>query len=66
MIEDIEDTVATSAAPIRDFASIGLPEFTRFARQAQQLVQRLDQVARKMERDPARFFFGNNIPDFRR
>ena len=66
MIEDIEDTAATSDAPIRDFASIGLPEFTQFTRQAQQLVQRLDQVARKMERDPARFFFGNNIPDFRR
>lgn len=66
VIEEIETTVASSAAPIRDFSQTGLPEFTKFARQAQLLVQRLEQLARRMERDPARFFFGNNVPDFRR
>ncbi len=66
VIQDIDTTVAASAPPIQSFARTGLPEFTKFAREAQQLVNRLEQLAKKMERDPARFFFGNNVPEFRR
>ena len=66
VIEDINETVTASAPPIQTFARTGLPEFTKFAREAQQLVYQLDQLARKLERDPARFFFGNNVPEFRR
>ncbi len=66
VIESVDRAVATSAPPIESFARTGLPEFTSFAREAQQLVTRLEQLARKMERDPARFFFGNNVPEFRR
>ena len=36
------------------------------AREAQNLVAQLERLAKRMERDPARFFFGNNIPEFRR
>ncbi len=66
VIEQIDATVSASTPPIRSFAETGLPEFTKFAREAQQLVYRLEQLTKKMERDPARFFFGNNIPEFRR
>jgi len=66
VIQDINETVTASAPPIQTFARTGLPEFTKFAREAQQLVYQLDQLARKLERDPARFFFGNNVPEFRR
>ncbi|WP_417210005.1 MlaD family protein [Antarctobacter sp.] len=66
VVENIDTTVATTTPPIRAFAQTGLPEFTKFAREAQQLVNRLEQLAKKMERDPARFFFGNNVPEFRR
>ncbi|MBP0482198.1 MlaD family protein [Sagittula salina] len=66
VVENIETTVNASAPPLQDFARNGLPEFTKFAREAQQLVLRLEQVAKKLDRDPARFFFGNNIPEFRR
>ncbi|MDX2482647.1 MAG: MlaD family protein [Pseudodonghicola sp.] len=66
VIQNIDTTVATSAPPIQSFAKVGLPEFTKFAREAQQLVYQLEQLAKKMERDPARFFFGNNVPEFRR
>ncbi|WP_223424942.1 MlaD family protein [Tateyamaria pelophila] len=66
VIQNIDNTVATTAPPIQAFAQTGLPEFTKFAREAQQLVYRLEQLAKKMERDPARFFFGNNVPEFRR
>ncbi|MGP6089569.1 MlaD family protein [Antarctobacter jejuensis] len=66
VVQDIDKTVAASAPPIQSFARTGLPEFTKFARESQQLVARLEQLAKKMERDPARFFFGNNLPEFRR
>ena len=66
VIEDIDATVTASAPPIQTFARTGLPEFTKFARESQQLVYQLEQLAKKMERDPARFFFGNNVPEFRR
>lgn len=65
-IRQIDETVSTSAPPFRSFAQTGLPEFTKFAREAQQLVTQLERLAKKMERDPARFFFGNNPPEFRR
>ncbi len=66
VIEDIDATVAASAPPIQSFARTGLPEFTKFAREAQQLVNQLEQLARRIERDPPRFFFGNNLPEYRR
>ncbi len=66
VIRSINDTVKTSATPVQTFARTGLPEFTKFAREAQQLVYQLEQLTKRMERDPARFFFGNNLREFRR
>ena len=66
VIEKINETVAASAPPIQSFSRTGLPEFTKFAREAQQLVYQLEQLTKKMERDPARFFFGNDLREFRR
>ncbi len=66
VIQQIDDTVTTSNPQIQTFASTGLPEFTKFAREARQLVYQLEQLTKKMDRDPARFFFGNTIPEFRR
>jgi phospholipid/cholesterol/gamma-HCH transport system substrate-binding protein len=66
VIAQIDDTVSASAPPIESFARTGLPEFTKFATEAQKLVVQLEQLTKKMERDPARFFFGNNLPEFRR
>ena len=66
VIARINDTVAASAPPIRAFSQTGLPEFTKFAREAQQLVYQLEQLTKRMERDPARFFFGNELREFRR
>ena len=66
VIDQIKGTVSASAPSIQTFARTGLPEFTQFALEAQKLVTGLEQLTRKMERDPARFFFGNNIPEFRR
>ncbi len=66
VIEKINETVTASAPPIRAFSQTGLPEFTKFAREAQQLVYQLEQLTKKMDRDPARFFFGNDLREFRR
>ena len=66
VIQKIDDTVTAGAPPFQTFARTGLPEFTKFARESQQLVLQLEKLAKKMERDPARFFFGNRIPEFRR
>ena len=66
VIQKIDETVDTSSPSIQTFARTGLPEFTKFAREAQQLVYQLEQLTKKMNRDPAGFFFGNSIPEFRR
>lgn len=44
----------------------GLPQYVRLAREARDLVKSLQQLTARMERDPARFFFGNNVPELRR
>ena len=66
VVGGIEETVSASAPPIRTFAQTGLPEFTKFAREAQDLVYQLEKLTKKLERDPARFFFGDNASEFRR
>ena len=66
VIQKIDETVDTSSPSIQTFTRTGLPEFTKFAREAQQLVYQLEQLTKKMNRDPAGFFFGNSIPEFRR
>jgi phospholipid/cholesterol/gamma-HCH transport system substrate-binding protein len=65
-IGSIEAVVAASAPPIRDFATTGLPQFTRFTIEARGLIARLDRIADRLERDPARFLLGGQAPDYRR
>ena len=64
--EQVEQAVDATAPPIRDFAERGLPQFTRFADEAQDLVSLIENLVRRIERDPARFFFGDSTPEFRR
>ncbi|MBM9595379.1 MlaD family protein [Roseitranquillus sediminis] len=66
LVEEIGGAVSGSTPPIRDFAERGLPEITRFAREAQDLVAQLERLVGRIERDPARFFFGNSAPEFGR
>ena len=61
-----EAMVNRSAPPVEQFATVGLTEFSRLAGEARALVAALDQVARRLERDPARFFLGGQIPEYRR
>lgn len=58
--------MATSAGPLDSFANQGLPQFTRLAADARALVAQLEQLTRRIERDPARFFLGGAVPEYRR
>ncbi len=64
--DEIESATKVAAPALRDFGLHGLPEFTQFARDAQSLVAVIERLIERIERDPARFFFGNARPDFRR
>jgi phospholipid/cholesterol/gamma-HCH transport system substrate-binding protein len=60
-------SAADSLAPsLQTFATQALPQYSRLAGEARQLVDNLNQLVRQIERDPARYFLGNEAPAFRR
>ena len=65
-IARIDGVVASSAGPVREFTTTGLPQFVRFTAEARALVASLEQLTRRIERDPAGFFLGNQAPTYRR
>jgi phospholipid/cholesterol/gamma-HCH transport system substrate-binding protein len=62
----INGVVDAAAGPVTNFAQSGLPEFTYSARELRELIERLDRIAGRLERDPARFILGGQAPDYRR
>jgi len=64
--EEIGQVVAQSGAPVREFATSGLPQYTQLARETRDLIANLERLARQIERDPARFFLNRQSPEFRR
>jgi phospholipid/cholesterol/gamma-HCH transport system substrate-binding protein len=64
--DEFARVVADSGAPVRDFATTGLPQYTRLARETRNLIANLESLARQIERDPARFFLNRQTPEFRR
>ncbi len=56
---EIEALVAENRAPLRDFTSDGLYELTNFLTEARALIDGLNRVTNQVERDPARFIFGD-------
>lgn len=63
---EIERAVAAASPTVQDFAREGLPQYTRLARETRTLVDNLDTLIRRIERDPARYFLGRDTPEFRR
>jgi phospholipid/cholesterol/gamma-HCH transport system substrate-binding protein len=52
---------AEAAVPgVRSFTQRGLPEFTQFARQAQDVAVAIERLVSRIESDPARFFLGGS------
>lgn len=58
--------VSDASAPVQAFATAGLPQYTRLAREMRGLITNLDGLVRRLERDPARFFLDRQTPEFRR
>lgn len=57
--EELEALVAENREPLRDFTGEGLYELTNFLSEARALIDGLNRVTTQVERDPARFIFGN-------
>ncbi|MEM8570162.1 MAG: MlaD family protein [Pseudomonadota bacterium] len=65
-MSQVNAVVDRASGPVTSFAQSGLPEFTLFARELRELISRLDRIAGRLERDPARFILGGQAPDFGR
>lgn len=59
MSNELEGLVAENREPLRDFTGEGLYELTSFLAEARGLVDSLGRVTTEVQRDPARFLFGN-------
>jgi len=59
MAGEMQATVAENRAAINDFTSTGLYELSTFITEARDLLVGLNRVTTEVERDPARFLFGN-------
>lgn len=59
MTGEIKEMVAENREAIRDFANTGLLELAAFLSEARELVVALKNISTDVERDPARFFFGD-------
>jgi len=59
MANEISGMVAENREPLRNFSGTALVDLTTLIDETRQLVAQLDRVTTEIERDPARFFFGN-------
>ena len=60
----LEGIVKDNRGPLRDFSSGGLYELSQFIAEARVLIAAFARLSGQIERDPARFFFGDNQKGF--
>ncbi len=58
-LAEVQEIVEENRQPIKDFSGSGLYELTNFLIEARGLVKQLARITTEVERDPARFFFGD-------
>ncbi len=66
VVAQVQGAVSATAPGISDFTNSGLPELTRLGAEARGLIGTLNDLARRIERDPARFLLDDRVPDYRR
>ena len=66
VVAQTQGAVAASAPGFTGFAKTGLPELTRLSVEARNLVTTLNNLVRRIERDPARFLLEDRVPEYRR
>ncbi len=59
MTDEMNELIEENRPSLRDFTGDGLYELTSFLTEARALIDGLDRVTTQVERDPARFLFGN-------
>jgi paraquat-inducible protein B len=59
MSDEFQQVLADNRQGLRDFTQYGLYEYTGLAQDAQRLVDQINRIAEQLERDPARFLFGD-------
>jgi phospholipid/cholesterol/gamma-HCH transport system substrate-binding protein len=62
--DKLDKIVEENRRPLRDFSSSGLYELSQFLTEARVLVANLNQLTQQIQRDPARFFFGDSQKGF--
>ena len=60
----LNDVLTDNRSPIRDFTSTGLYELTQMITEVRLLAQTLNRISIQIERDPARFLFGDRQKGF--
>ncbi len=55
----LNSVVEENRRPVRDFAATGLYEFSQFLTEARGLVRAMTRLTEELEKDPARFLFGD-------
>jgi phospholipid/cholesterol/gamma-HCH transport system substrate-binding protein len=62
--DQIDAMVAENRRPLNDFAQSGLYELTQMASEMRTLIATLTRISAQLERDPARFLFGDRQKGF--
>lgn len=65
MADQVEQLVAENRQGLRDFTQAGLYEYSGLAQDAQRLVDQITRITEELERDPARFLFGDRAQGIR-
>jgi paraquat-inducible protein B len=63
--DQVDRLVAENRQGLRDFTQEGLYEYTGLAQDAQRLVDQITRLTEELERDPARFLFGDRAQGIR-
>ena len=65
LADEAEQLMAENRQGLSDFTQEGLYEYTGLAQDAQRLVDQITRIAEELERDPARFLFGDRAQGIR-
>ena len=66
LMATVDGIVQANRLQVSEFMRIGLPQFVRFIEESRLLVGNLERLAKRVERDPARFLLGTQNSEFRR
>lgn len=66
LLGTVDGIIQENRVQVSSFLRVGLPQLQRFIEESRRLVVNLERLADRVERDPARFFFGTQSSEYRR